>query len=44
MAMNEKAKMLPFADVWNEYLRRENMSDDYYGEIEKYEQEVLLKR
>lgn len=44
MAMNEKAKMLPFADVWNEYLRRENMSDDYYGEIEKYEQEVLFKR
>ena len=44
MAMNEKAKMLPFADVWNEYLRRLNLSDDYYGEIEKYEQEVLLKR
>ena len=44
MAMNEKAKMLPFADVWNEYLRRENMSDYYYGEIEKYEQEVLFKR
>lgn len=44
MAMNEKAKMLPFADVWNEYLRRLNLSDDYYGEIEKYEQEVLFKR
>ena len=42
--MQEKVKMLPFGDVWNEYLARQNMNDDYYDDVTKYEKEVLTKR
>ena len=44
MAEQEKAKMLPFSDVWTEYLKRENMTDDYYDEIARYETSVLKER
>ncbi len=44
MYMNERAKMLPFGDVWNEYLKRNNLSENYYDEIEDYENNVLNKR
>ena len=44
MYMQEKVKMLPFGDVWNEYLARQNMNDDYYDDVTKYEKEVLTKR
>ena len=42
----ESAKVLPFADVWNEYCKRENAPLDcaLFGEIDKYEKEVLSKR
>ncbi|MBP5599533.1 MAG: L-rhamnose isomerase, partial [Lachnospiraceae bacterium] len=46
MATFEAVKTLPFGDVWEEYLRRENTVDDFsfYDEVEKYEKEVLSKR
>jgi len=46
MATFEAAKTLPFGDVWEEYLRREGVVDDFsfYDEVEKYEKEVLSKR
>lgn len=36
--------MLPFGDVWNEYLRRQGMNDNYYDDVMKYEKDVLSKR
>ena len=44
MYMNELFKIMPFGDVWNEYLRRQNLSEEWYGEAEAYEKEVLSKR
>ncbi|HBN00934.1 MAG TPA: L-rhamnose isomerase [Firmicutes bacterium] len=44
MYMQEKVKMLPFGDIWNEYLRRQGMNDDYYDDVMKYEKDVLSKR
>lgn len=46
MALQEACKTLPFGEVWDEYLRRCNVVDDFtfYDEVEKYEQEVLSKR
>lgn len=44
MFYQEKCKMLPFQDIRNEYLKRQDLSDDYINEVKKYEKEVLLKR
>lgn len=46
MVMQEAMKMMPLGEVWDEYLRQENVVDDlgFYDEVEKYEKEVLLKR
>ena len=46
MVLQEAVKLLPLGEIWNEYLRREGVVDDFgfYDEIEKYEKEVLLKR
>lgn len=44
MYLQEKAKMMPFSDVWNEYLRRSGLTDQYYEDAMKYEKEVLAKR
>jgi len=44
MVEQESAKMLPFSDVWNEYLKREGLSDNYYDEIARYEASVLKAR
>lgn len=44
MYMNELFKIMPFGDVWNEYLRRQNLSEEWYGEAETYEKEVLSGR
>ena len=44
MVMHEKLKEMPFGDVWQDYLRREGVVDDYYSEVKKYEEEVLIKR
>ena len=42
--MQERAKMLPFSVLWEEYLRRQGLSIDYYSPLKKYEKEVLSNR
>lgn len=44
MVEQEKYKTLPFGAIWEEYLERENLKEDYLSEIRKYEKEVLSKR
>lgn len=44
MYLNEEFKTLPFGDIWNEYLARQGMNNDWYAEVEKYERDVLIKR
>ena len=44
MVEQESAKMLPFADVWNEYLTRQGLSENYYDEVTNYEETVLKAR
>lgn len=46
MAMQEAVKLLPIGEIWEEYLRREGVVDDFafYDEVEKYEREILSKR
>ena len=46
MVMQEAVKMLPIGEVWEEYCRREDVTDDahFYDAIEKYEKEVLVNR
>ena len=42
--MHERQKTLPFGAVWTEYLRRQNLSDDWFDEVEKFENEVIANR
>ena len=44
MVEQEKAKMLPFCDVWAEYLAREGMTENYYSDVLAYEKNVLNER
>ena len=44
MFMQETVKMLPMCDVWNEYLARQGMEEDYYTEIAAYEKQILKER
>ena len=46
MALQEEMKVLPFGDIWEEYLRRCGKPADgvWFTEIENYEREVLSKR
>ena len=46
MVKQEEAKMLPFADVWEEYCRRCGVTagPEWFEEIKNYETEVLSKR
>ncbi len=46
MVMLEEEKTMPFGEVWNEYCRSCGKPEDgqWFAEIEKYEQEVQLKR
>ncbi len=44
MVLKEEMKTMPFGDVWEEYLRQENVDRDYITPIKKYEEDVLLKR
>lgn len=45
-AYSEQMKNLPWQEVWNEVLRRENLSTDFswFDEVMKYEKDVLSKR
>ena len=46
MVLQEEMKVLPFGDIWEEYLRRCGKPADgvWFTEIENYEREVLSKR
>lgn len=46
MATQEAVKMLPFGDVWNYYCEQCDVAGDFdlFGEVRRYEEEVLLKR
>ena len=46
MAVQEELKTLPFGEVWNEYCRVCGAPADgeWFGEVERYEREVLSKR
>ena len=44
MFVSERFKTMPFGEVWAEYLRRYNLSQDWYGEVETYEKDVLSLR
>lgn len=44
MVKQEEYKTLPFGAVWKEYLRRENLSEDYLSEIRDYEKEIVKVR
>lgn len=42
--LSEEMKTMPLGDVWNEFLAREGVAQNYLAEVRKYESEVLLKR
>lgn len=44
MVRQEELKTMPFGAVWEEYLRRESIPQDYFAEIKRYEADVLSKR
>ena len=44
MYLNEKFKFMPIGDVWDEYLRRQGLCEDWFDEVEKFEKEVIAKR
>ena len=44
MVRQEELKTMPFSAVWEEYLRRESIPQDYFSEIKRYEADVLSKR
>ena len=44
MVLSEEMKVMPFGDVWQEYLRRQGIDNCYLEAIRKYENEVLIKR
>lgn len=44
MVRQEELKIMPFGAVWEEYLRRETVPQDYFAEIKRYEADVLSKR
>jgi len=44
MALQEDVKLLPFAEVWDEYLKRQNVPDEWYNDIKDYEKEILKVR
>ncbi len=42
--MHERVKFLPFTAVWDEYLSRQNLKEDWWDEVEKFEREVIANR
>ena len=44
MYLQERVKMLPFSDVWEEYLAQQNLSESYYEPIMAYEKKILKER
>lgn len=44
MVISEEIKTAPLGDVWEEYLRRENIESDYLSKVSEYEKTVLEER
>ena len=44
MFEKERIKLLPLGDVWEEYLRRQGLGEDWYDAVEQYEKETLVNR
>lgn len=44
MTLSEDLKTAPIGDVWEEFLKRENVVSNYIDEVLKYEKEVLVNR
>ena len=44
MALMEELKEAPFGDIWDEYLKRENVEKAYIEKIKEYEKKVLVNR
>ena len=44
MYLQERVKMLPFGEVWEEYLAQQNLSESYYEPIMAYEKKILKER
>ena len=44
MVMQEEMKTMPFGDIWAEFLRRQNVENNYYAVIKEYEEKVLVNR
>ena len=42
--LNERMKMMPISDIWDEYLKRQGLKEDYITEIERFENEVIKLR
>lgn len=44
MVALEEQKTMPFGMIWSEYLRRQNIPEDYLSVAQEYERTVLLER
>ena len=45
LVLQEEVKTLPLGDVWNEYLKRQNVAGDkWFDSVKEYEKTVLSKR
>ncbi len=44
MFLNEKFKFMPIGDVWDEYLRRQGLSEDWFDAVEAFEKKVIANR
>ena len=46
LALQEELKTLPWGEVWDEYLTRQNMVSDakMFEEVREYEKEILSRR
>ena len=45
LVLQEEAKTLPFGDIWNEYLKRQNVDGDtWFEQVKEYENSVLKAR
>ena len=45
LVLQEEVKTLPLGDIWNEYLKRQNVAgDNWFDAVKEYENTVLAKR
>ena len=44
MVLQEECKTLPFGAIWQEYLNRQGLTNDYITTIKRYENKVLKER